>query len=1181
MKKILTFVLIVSIAVSTVFTGYAKTYESNNVIYNLDFENYDRSIYSKTGWDKVQGSSYTTYPGENASDGSTCFTMRTSGVCHGLFNPEEYIPGKGIYRLSFDVLRHGKKGIFYLRFGNSDCTAMNNANSGNMFETFLMNETTASYFNGTKGWGINAGGVEYDEDVWYNVDIWFDFDNASVYYYMDDKLLGKDAINASFKDIRWVWFRYETTDFAQYISLDNVKFEKIDPEYAEALYEQGVAVPDYMMFPVKVGIASQNSGNIFRKEEIPTFAISYSNQLDTEITFNATYDVYTRKGEHCLTTGRDITLKAGETLEETLEIAVDNFDIYTLKARYTNLSNGAVSEKETIQFSWVNSPTPGVKNNKYGFGALMGHGTKSQPEKLTPIIDIVGTGIQRDAGFGYTRNESGEFVLGTEGIYAKLEQFSKESGVKFMVQVGGGTIPPKDEAGLKELEDAMAHFAARYKDSIAYWQYLNEPDFKRTDEMSCADYARGLEYFYRGVKRGNPDALVLGCTVTRANVEWIEAVIDAGGGEHMDVVAIHPYQGQASPEGARWSEWVMRVKEMLNRRKYGHLEVWVTEGNATCSKEYNTQLQHGYNLIRHYATIERTKCVDKFFHFSLQSEATDPNNNEHWYGIINGWNADNAYGAQPEFLMACNYFQQTESAEYLDSIVEDNRYIIRYKNADGSNLLIMYSDYDSKQVALKLGADRGILTDVYGNGVEVKGQDGIFTFTLSDAPIYFTYTGSDFAIHDGGIAVDAVNQELTVGSSACYTLYGCADKEISLDHSSSLSVQVGTSGNDAIIEVTAEEIPEVFDLDMICNEYGTKIYRDNINVTIKDGDAVESYLQLGVDYVKKAADISLEVKPFNDNTTKYWKMIATVTNNQAQESISGKIDFLTPAVFADKFEPVSVKDLKPGESKVLTFNIPAKDTGTYTSYTGTFTLTTGEVIEFALGDHPRSFRYREPVKLNIRYIKKRKSEITIDGNVDKEEWQQYKVYSFGKDDISYGSTGSAIFGVIEEATQGSVEDYGGNADFSGDMYAQWDDQYLYVAAVVKDDYHYAKEAPTRFYLDDVFSVYTQPTRTQRHETRMDMALSEFMDMEPVLFCNWTEIVGQLAVGVIYQEEDGAKVDIKRENGMTVYEARIPAELVSERPFQKYLNIFVNLYLRDYDVQTDKNASWNGWTCLVE
>ena len=1178
MKKrlILIFAFLV-MSISLVCCAHAE-----EVIYNLDFEKYDRSIYSVTGWDNVQGFAHTTYPGTGVGGEGTAFTMHTSGYCHGLFTPSEYIDGKGIYRLSFKILRHGKEGTFYIRFGNSDCTAMNSLNNNHMFETLVMNAEKVSYFNGTKGWGIYSGGVEYESDVWYNIDMWLDFDTLSVCYYLDGKLLGKDNINSSFKDIRWIWFRYENTNFENYVSLDDVKLEKIDSMYARKLSTEGVTVPDYIMFPVNISLTSDNSGHIFRKEQIPNFKLTYANQMDGNMNFRADYRVLNRKGDMVFELSKDISLMPGQISDDILEIDVDKFDVYRLYAKYTNLDNGTVLENAVVEFSKVNSPTPGVKNEKYGFGALMGHVTKSRPEYLTPIIDIVGTGMQRDAGFGYTKTENGEYVLSTaQEVYDKIEVFAKESGVKFLVQVGGHVIVPKSTEELEDLEKAMEYFARKYKDSIHYWQYTNELDFYRTDEMSCADYANALRYFYRGVKKGNPDALVLGCTTTRANVEWIKAVLDAGGDKYMDVVTIHPYQGQASPEGARWSEWVMRVKDMLKENGYDHLEVWVTEGNATASKEYNTQLQHGYNLIRHYTTIEMTNCVDRFFHFSLQMEAQDPNNNEHWYGILNGWNAPNSYGAHPEYLMACNYFQQTEGYTYKDCIVKDNQYIARYQNDEGKYLIIMYADYDTKLLSLRLGAKDGILSDVYGNGIGVSGTDGIFTFTLSDAPVFFKYDGTDFEISDGGFKVSDVSRELTRSSTVEYTLYNCAGKTVTAEHSGSLITDIITLGDDVVIKATAVEIPDIYDLDMIFNEYGTKIYRDNINVKISSGSVVEAYLQLGADYVKKSADISLEIKPYNDNTAKYWQITASVKNNNSDESISGIMKFNTPKALSENLEPLMIDNLAPAEERLYTFNVPASDTGTYTTYTGELELSSGEIIDFALGDHPRSFHYKEPAPLNIRYIKKRKSDISIDADISKDEWENYKVYSFGKDNISYGSQGSMIFGVQEEATAGSEDDYKGNSDFSGDMYAQWDDKYLYIAAVINDDYHYAKEAPTRFYLDDLLTVYTQPTRTQRHETRIDMALSEFMNMEPVMFCNWTEIVGQLAVGVIYQTEDGALLDIKRDNGTTVYEARIPAELVSERPFEKYLNIFLNLYVRDYDVETDKNVSWNGWTCLIE
>ena len=94
--------------------------------------------------------------------------------------------------------------------------------------------------------------------------------------------------------------------------------------------------------------------------------------------------------------------------------------------------------------------------------------------------------------------------------------------------VTGSTVPRTKE-GLEALETAAYHFAAEYKGTAEYFEFTNEPDFNRQDSMSCAEYATALQYFYRGIKKGNPNATVIAGGTSRANSGWLEGVLKDGG----------------------------------------------------------------------------------------------------------------------------------------------------------------------------------------------------------------------------------------------------------------------------------------------------------------------------------------------------------------------------------------------------------------------------------------------------------------------------------------------------------------------------------------------------------------------------------------------------------------------------------------------------------------------------
>ena len=109
----------------------------------------------------------------------------------------------------------------------------------------------------------------------------------------------------------------------------------------------------------------------------------------------------------------------------------------------------------------------------------------------------------------------------------------------------------------QQMEDALAIAAGKYGDRIKYWEFGNELDRAVYPGVKhgkfCwwgtgTDYAEDLKTFYTGIKRGNPDALVISSGVTcfihlPARGEFITEMLDATQGEYFDVFGLHGYGG--------------------------------------------------------------------------------------------------------------------------------------------------------------------------------------------------------------------------------------------------------------------------------------------------------------------------------------------------------------------------------------------------------------------------------------------------------------------------------------------------------------------------------------------------------------------------------------------------------------------------------------------------------------
>ncbi|MDY4212310.1 MAG: hypothetical protein SOX82_01300 [Eubacteriales bacterium] len=232
-------------------------------------------------------------------------------------------------------------------------------------------------------------------------------------------------------------------------------------------------------------------------------------------------------------------------------------------------------------------------------------------------------------------------------------------------------------------------------------------------------------------------------------------------------MSCHPYQGQDSPESGKWVDMAGSVKEMLKENGWDDIKVWVTEANTSSSNQYNTAEGQGWNLVRHYALIDAYNVVDTFISYQFQTNELSKADNEARFGTVHRWGVDNAYGAKPAFLFASNFFAMTEGASFEKIIQEDNTYILRYKKEDGTDVFMMYANRDTVKVNLDLGSESGIMYDKYGNPTEIFGMDGIYTFVLDDAPIYFETKAEKFEMSQNEkIRINSVNEELPIGQTA-------------------------------------------------------------------------------------------------------------------------------------------------------------------------------------------------------------------------------------------------------------------------------------------------------------------------------------------------------------------------------------------------------------------------------
>ncbi len=1162
-------------------------------IMNYDFNNLDSSLTPQDFFDEVVGSASMIFRDDNAEHG-TYLSGNTTGSYWLIKKFDEPLENAQ-YLLSFDVSRSAKEGLFYTRFFLSESTERTAENLAN---SFVMNTSKIGYYTSTGGWGVK--GIDYDVNKWNRVNIWIDTKTGSATYVVNNEVVGTSMMNDKLYALTFI---IQSSDGVTMTDLDNISMYKVEPDMAKSLKNAGIYVPEELTYTVETEISSVHSGNIFTSFDEAVIDVKNTNKISEPIEFNAVYSVENYRGDVVWRSENAVKLEANETVTEKVHPIVDRYDIYRFKTEYIPKDENYSVMYNDAEFSIVNAPTPGYKN--YDFGTCI-HISKGRTkwDKIKYAIDTLGVGRLRDDwGWGNIEPQKGVYRLFTPametfvteaaemGIKPNLilNMFNKEYGMEW----SGSRTPSTDEQ-LEAMAKAYEWFAENTKGIVDTFECGNELNFERNLDNIWPKHAKAQATAYNALKKGNPDCFVLTNGISRIDADWVERMMEYGGTNIFDGIAIHAYQGQGNPEEAMWHESIEPMRDMMAKNGISNKELWNTEANTAAHYSYFTPIQHGVNLVHQMAFCDAYNTFDKYFLYQIQTDESNDADTESWFGILHGQNVKNAYGAKPAYLMMANYIAQTENAEYADDLREDNIYGFRFKMPDGSYTAVLYTAVGMQPFSIDLGANSATIADSYGNEKTVKSSDGKYTFSLGTEPIYVKWSGDKFEKCDDKYELSSILQEGAEGDSRVYEFAVGDDAEISVDCPDNLKYDIQKSNGKVMLKVTADKNPVPDKIELadymkttnVCGvdytyldqEYGEGFYRDYINVSIKEGSDNE-YITLGFEYVKYDADIEATLIPYSDTDTKHWKMKVKVKNNRTDKDLKGKLNITEPSDINKKSIDVNVA---AGKTEIYYINIPSSITKSgYHNYNGKLITDENKEIPFAVGDTPRSYGYKENGKIQLKTLKRAKNETTVDGVLNEDEWKDYQVCTFDKSQVSYGSTHTEIFGVVEGNTFGQDADYGGKADFSGNIYAKWDEDFLYLAALVYDDIHWQKQHSMRFYYDDFFYINIKPTGTQRHDTRLEFALTDFYrDDKGRININWTQNKWVIH-DQIKQSEDGAQASVVRKENVTIYEARVPWNLIVTEKTLEDRNFSLSFGIRDYDGDRDKTFSYGGWYCLVK
>lgn len=113
-----------------------------------------------------------------------------------------------------------------------------------------------------------------------------------------------------------------------------------------------------------------------------------------------------------------------------------------------------------------------------------------------------------------------------------------------------GGIEPYSDAAIAAFGRYAEAVARRYQGKVDHWEVWNEPNstfWSSTPER----YVQLLRAAYEGVKRGNPQAMVIGASLSGVDLFYLRNLFRLGAAQWMDALSVHPYTFGWPPESTR------------------------------------------------------------------------------------------------------------------------------------------------------------------------------------------------------------------------------------------------------------------------------------------------------------------------------------------------------------------------------------------------------------------------------------------------------------------------------------------------------------------------------------------------------------------------------------------------------------------------------------------------------
>jgi len=384
------------------------------------------------------------------------------------------------------------------------------------------------------------------------------------------------------------------------------------------------------------------------------------------------------------------------------------------------------------------SPDPSPKAVPDGF-----FGTQTHFGQYRTGVDEL-LSLIRDAGIGWIRDEvywseveKEKGVFRFPPAYDHYLRAAQARGIQVLLILDFGNAlysgaekdGPATEAERKAFVRYCGEVVKRYKPfGVRHYEIWNEPNASTfwKPQPNPEDYAKLLEAAYKSCKGADPESVVLGCSTSGTDLDFIGRVLAAGGGRFMDAVSFHPYCQPLPPEKKLLAD-ISKMKGIAPGKPLWITEIGYPAYAGAAGVDAETQAN---DLVRAFLLARTSPAVERVFWYDFQNDGDDPDEAEFNFGLVRTDKIPKpAYHA---YKTMASLVRDLPPVEFL---IIGNTYILRFE--EGKNRLIAVWRLGGTE-SVEIPCSNGLywIIERDGESRTVEAKESFLEISVSEKPRY-------------------------------------------------------------------------------------------------------------------------------------------------------------------------------------------------------------------------------------------------------------------------------------------------------------------------------------------------------------------------------------------------------------------------------------------------------------